>query len=102
MARRDPHDARGRPPPGPRPSPGVVAVAGRVARPGLVRVRAGARVADVLEAAGGPLPGTDLAAVNLARKVSDGEQVAVGVPGATDAAPPTASGGPGGAPAGGP
>ncbi len=83
--------------PGPTPSAGppeslVVAVAGRVARPGLVRVPAGARVADVLEAAGGPLPGTDLAAVNLARKVSDGEQVAVGVPGAPDAAAP---GGPG-------
>ncbi len=84
-------------PPGPTPSAGppeslVVAVAGRVVRPGLVRVPAGARVADVLEAAGGPLPGTDLAAVNLARRVSDGEQVAVGVPGAPDAAAP---GGPG-------
>jgi competence protein ComEA len=84
-------------PPGPTPSAGppeslVVAVAGRVVRPGLVRVPAGARVADVLEAAGGPLPGTDLAGVNLARRVSDGEQVAVGVPGAPDAAAP---GGPG-------
>jgi competence protein ComEA len=67
------------------PEPLVVAVAGKVARPGLVRVAAGARVADVLAAAGGPLPGTDLAGVNLARKVSDGEQVAVGVAGAPDA-----------------
>ena len=75
------------------PAPLVVAVAGRVARPGLVQVPAGARVADAIAAAGGPLPGTDLAAVNLARKVSDGEQVAVGVPGAPDAAPPTAPGG---------
>jgi competence protein ComEA len=63
------------------PDPLVVSVAGRVARPGLVRVPAGSRVADVLAAAGGALPGTDLAGVNLARKVSDGEQVAVGVPG---------------------
>jgi competence protein ComEA len=82
-------------PVGPSPTPGppqqlVVAVAGKVARPGLVRVPAGARVADVLEAAGGPLPGADLAGVNLARKVSDGEQVAVGVPAATDAAPASA------------
>jgi competence protein ComEA len=76
------------PTPTPQPSePLVVAVAGRVARPGLVRVPAGSRVADVLDAAGGPLPGTDLAGVNLARKVSDGEQVAVGVPAAADAAP---------------
>jgi competence protein ComEA len=67
-----------------------VAVAGKVARPGLVRVPVGARVADVLEAAGGALPGADLAGVNLARKVSDGEQVAVGVPAAADAAAPTA------------
>ncbi len=80
------------PTPGP-PEPLVVAVAGRVARPGLVRVPAGARVADVLEAAGGPLPGTDLAGVNLARRVSDGEQVAVGVPGAPDAAAPPAAAG---------
>ena len=89
--------------PGPTASAGpseplVVAVAGRVVRPGLVRVPAGARVADVLEAAGGPLPGTDLAGVNLARKVNDGEQVAVGVPGAPDAVAPPApgAGGPGG------
>lgn len=82
----------------------VVAVSGRVRRPGLVRVPAGARVADVLEAAGGVLPGTDLGRVNLARRVSDGEQVAVAVPPAADAAPagatgpdPTASG-PGAAP----
>ena len=42
-------------------------------------------MADVLEAAGGPLPGTDLGGLNLARKVGDGEQVAVGVPPAPDA-----------------
>jgi competence protein ComEA len=84
------------------PEPLVVAVAGKVVRPGLVRVAAGARVADVLAAAGGPLPGTDLTGVNLARKVSDGEQVAVGVAAAPDAGstPPTGSGpGSGGPPA---
>jgi competence protein ComEA len=76
------------PPTTPGPAePLVVAVAGKVARPGLVQVPAGARVADVLAAAGGALPGTDLAGVNLARRVSDGEQVAVGVPAAPDAAP---------------
>lgn len=63
----------------------VVSVAGKVTRPGLVRVPDGARVADVLDAAGGPLPGTDLTGLNLARRVSDGEQVAVGVPAAPDA-----------------
>ncbi|MFI9643832.1 helix-hairpin-helix domain-containing protein [Micromonospora sp. NPDC051925] len=70
----------------------VVAVAGRVRRPGLVRVPAGARVADVVEAAGGVLPGVDLALLNPARKVSDGELVLVGV-----AAPPGAPAASGGA-----
>jgi competence protein ComEA len=70
----------------------VVAVAGKVRRPGLVRVPPGSRVADALDAAGGVLPGVDLAGVNLARKVGDGEQVAVGVPPAPDAAPAQATG----------
>ncbi|HEY0812870.1 MAG TPA: helix-hairpin-helix domain-containing protein [Pseudonocardia sp.] len=63
----------------------VVSVSGRVARPGLVRVAEGARVADVVAAAGGALRGTDLTGLNLARRVSDGEQVAVGVAAAPDA-----------------
>jgi competence protein ComEA len=66
----------------------VVSVAGKVGRPGLVRVPAGARVAEAIEAAGGPLPGTDLTGLNLARRLGDGEQVAVGVPAAPDAAGP--------------
>jgi competence protein ComEA len=57
----------------------VVAVSGRVRTPGLVRLPAGARVADAIEAAGGALPDTDLSLVNLARKVVDGELVAVGI-----------------------
>lgn len=58
----------------------VVAVAGRVARPGLVRLPAGSRVADAIDAAGGALPDTDLSTLNLARKVTDGELIVVGVP----------------------
>jgi competence protein ComEA len=66
----------------------VVAVAGRVQRPGLVRLPGGSRVADAIEAVGGVLPGTDLSFVNLARKLVDGELVVVGVtppPGLPDA-----------------
>jgi competence protein ComEA len=89
--------------PAPPAGPLVVSVSGKVHRPGLVEVPPGARVADVLDAAGGALPGTDLAALNLARRVADGEQVAVGVPPAPDAAttggpvadPAVASGPPG-------
>lgn len=58
----------------------VVAVVGAVGRPGLVTLPTGSRVADAVEAAGGLLPGTDPAAVNLAAVVSDGQQIAVGVP----------------------
>ncbi|MEV6825444.1 ComEA family DNA-binding protein [Amycolatopsis sp. NPDC051102] len=58
----------------------VVSVVGRVRSPGLVTVPQGARVADVLRAAGGAQPGADLGSLNLARKVADGEQLAVGVP----------------------
>ncbi|MFK3984015.1 ComEA family DNA-binding protein [Micromonospora sp. NPDC050397] len=57
----------------------VVAVAGKVQKPGLVRLPAGARVADALAAAGGVLPGVDVALLNLARKVTDGELILVGV-----------------------
>jgi competence protein ComEA len=69
----------------------VVSVVGLVARPGLVTLPTGARVADAVEAAGGLLPDADPTSVNLAAVVSDGEQLAVGAP---------ASGGAAGAPAG--
>jgi len=57
----------------------VVAVSGRVYRPGLVRLPSGSRVADAIEAAGGVLPDTDISTVNLARKLTDGELIAIGV-----------------------
>jgi competence protein ComEA len=56
----------------------VVAVSGDVHRPGIVRLPAGSRVDDAIRAAGGAVRPTDLALVNLARKVADGEQVVVG------------------------
>jgi competence protein ComEA len=59
----------------------VVHVVGQVARPGLVRLPAGSRVADAIEAAGGARRGADLSALNLARLVVDGEQVHVPRPG---------------------
>ncbi|WP_091291642.1 ComEA family DNA-binding protein [Amycolatopsis xylanica] len=65
----------------------VVSVVGKVANPGLVTVPAGARVADAVAKAGGPSPGVDLAGLNLARKLADGEQIAVGVPVPAGAAP---------------
>lgn len=87
-----PTAAPGASPPPAAPGPLIVSVSGKVARPGLVEVPEGGRVADVLAAAGGALPGTDLTGLNLARRVADGEQVAVGVPAAPDAAPGAATG----------
>jgi len=65
----------------------VVDVAGRVREPGLRTLPPGARVQDALQAAGGPLPGTDLTALNLARPLGDGEEVVVGAAGAPGGAP---------------
>lgn len=54
-----------------------VHVVGCVARPGLVEVERGARVADAVEAAGGFTEDARADSVNLAREVQDGEQVVV-------------------------
>ena len=71
----------------------VVSVVGRVLHPGLVTLSNGARVLDAVTAAGGVLPNTDLTALNLARKLSDGEQIYVGIPTPPGAAadPPAAN-----------
>ncbi|MEV4251936.1 ComEA family DNA-binding protein [Spirillospora sp. NPDC049652] len=57
----------------------VVQVIGKVRRPGVLTLAAGSRVTDALNAAGGVRPGTDTGALNLARKLMDGEQIAVGI-----------------------
>ena len=53
----------------------VVHVAGAVRRPGVYRLRDGSRVGDALARAGGAARGADSAAVNLAAKLVDGQQV---------------------------
>lgn len=55
----------------------VVHVAGAVVSPGLYRLGADARVADALDAAGGPAADADVDSINLAAKVADGERVYV-------------------------
>lgn len=73
----------------------VVHVAGAVARPGLYRLAGAARVADALDAAGGPTAEADLDAVNLAAKVADADRVYL--PRRGEAAPAPVSGGGGAA-----
>jgi len=64
----------------------VVDVGGRVRHPGLVTLPLGSRVADAIAAAGGPLRPSDLARINLAARVSDGQLLLIGVPGGSDQA----------------
>jgi competence protein ComEA len=59
-------------------SPGpalLIHVAGAVRKPGLYELPHGARVADAIEAAGGPVRRADVGALNLAEPVADGAKV---------------------------
>ena len=76
------------------PTPDVmVYVCGAVRSPGVVRLPAGARVTDALELAGGPTAKAELAAVNLAAPVTDGQQILVPERGAPAVASAPASSG---------
>ena len=82
----------------------VVYVCGAVRSPGVIHLPSGARVADALELAGGATGKAELAAVNLAARVTDGQQIVVperaaagGGGSATAPAPGTGGSSPGGA-----
>ncbi|MGH9227025.1 MAG: helix-hairpin-helix domain-containing protein, partial [Acidimicrobiales bacterium] len=68
--------APGTPATGP-PAMATVHAAGAVVSPGIYAVPSGARIADVLLAAGGALPEADLGRLNLAARVADGDRVYV-------------------------
>jgi competence protein ComEA len=74
----------------------VVHAAGAVARPGLQRLAGGSRVSDLLEAAGGPTPESDLDRLNLAAPLADGQRLYVPRLGETAPAPVSPEGGVGG------
>ena len=87
---------------GPTPSTAVkgtpariaVHVAGAVTHPGVIELRAGARVIDAVEAVGGALADGDLDRLNLAAKVTDGERVYVAKAGQADPGVLGSDGGP--------
>jgi competence protein ComEA len=76
----------------------VVDVVGAVRSPGLYRLAQGSRIADAVARAGGATRKADLAQVNLAAPLADGEQVVVprrgGVPGAASSGGAVAPGAP--------
>jgi competence protein ComEA len=86
-----PHPSAG-PPTADAGQPAVVSVVGLVHKPGLVTVQPGARIADVVEAAGGTLDGADLIGLNMAQRVADGQQIVVGLAPAPGEPPALGSG----------
>ena len=72
----------------------VVHVAGDVHHPGVYRLPAGSRVTDAVKRAGGFAAGANRDAINLAARLSDGQQVVVPGPGATAAGSAEGHGGP--------
>lgn len=55
----------------------IVDVSGAVNNPGVYSMSANSRVIDAIKAAGNSAPGADLSTINLARVLSDGEQIFV-------------------------
>ena len=80
----------------------TVHVAGEVRRPGVYRLRDGARVQSAVRAAGGATSRGDLDGLNLASKAQDGRQIVVPRRGPVDAPAPSSGGAAGAAPGGAP
>lgn len=82
------------------PAPGVdvvvVHVLGAVLEPGIIELPLGSRVVDAIAAVRGPTDDADLAGINLARIVADGEQLVVPRIGEVPVSVPAAGGQSGG------
>ncbi len=72
-------------PPSSKPAGILLHVAGAIQEPGLIRIPAGARVADAIEAAGGFTESADPGSLNLAAPVYDGMKLYIPCIGETPA-----------------
>ena len=72
-----------------KPAEIFVHIVGEVASPGIYQLDSGSRIVDVVFAAGGFSKSADQASINLAREVTDGEQVVVFQVGAATQLPGT-------------
>ena len=63
--------------PPPTSAPLLVDVSGAVANPGVYALSPGSRIQDALEQAGGTIDEADLASLNLAARVKDGQKLLV-------------------------
>lgn len=55
----------------------VVHIAGQVKNPGIIKIEEGARIADVIEQAGGLNEQADITDINLAYQVEDGQKITI-------------------------
>ena len=53
-------------------------ICGEVRSPGVYKVGSGARISELVDKAGGMTEDADLTSINLAREVTDGEQIIIG------------------------
>lgn len=74
------------------PATVTVHVVGEVRHPGVYELHGGSRARDAVEAAGGLLGDAEQSAINLARVVTDGEQIAVPRQGEAGNAPASGAG----------
>lgn len=72
-------------------SPLIIYISGEVVTPGLYEVSPGARIADIIDLAGGVNDSANLATINLAAKVLDGQNIFISSITATDSAQKMAS-----------
>lgn len=55
----------------------IVHIAGQIKKPGIVKIKDGARIADIIEAGGGLTEQADITNINLAYIVEDGQKISI-------------------------